>query len=222
MIWSGRRRGLAIAFLSVAVLGLVVANLVKWGLLTWDTFKDHKDSLGAASSVVSMVVLTVGAVLSYFRFFHGRTFATRAELDLVVCVYSLPNGRMLHTISLSLKNVGGSAIWNPQPVIAITVTDDSGSHSADAINRWWDPLVPTDGAMRVAVVDTGETVRFPTYRDFDAQAWIVTYFASVTCDSGDVWKYVHIVRNVAPGIGDRAPDTGLNRMDTAPLRGPAG
>jgi len=221
MIWSGRRRGLAIAFLSVAALGLGVTNLVKHGFLTWDTLKDHKEALDGASSAISILVLTVGAVLSYFRFFHGRTFATRAELDLAVCVYSLPNGYLLHTISLSLKNVGGSAIWNPQPVIAITVADENGSRSAGLVNRWVDPLEPSDGAMRVAVVDTGETGRFPFQRTFDAQVWTVTYLASVTCDSGDVWKHVQIVRNVASGHGDQAPNTHLKRTDTALSRGPA-
>jgi hypothetical protein len=219
MIWSGRRRGLAIAFLSIAVLVLGVANLIKGGIITWDTLKDRKEGLDAASSVVSILVLTIGAILSYFRFFHGRTFATRAELDLAVCVHSLPDGRMLHAISLSLKNVGGSAIWNPQPVIAITVTDESGHHSVGTINQWVDPLEPTDGAKRVAVVDTGETGRFPTYRIFDAQVWVVTYLASVICDSGDVWKHVHIVRNVASGAGEGAPNTAAPADQKASLPG---
>lgn len=221
MVWSGRRRGLAIAFLSLGALGLGVANLVRHGILTWGTLSSHKDALAAASSAISILVLAVGAVLSYFRFFHGRTFATRAELDLAVCVYSLPNGRLLHTISLSLKNVGGSAIWNPEPVIAITIADESGSRAAGLIDRWIDPLEPTDGAMRVAIVDTGETGRFPFQRTFNAQVWTVTYLASVTCDSGDVWKYVHIVRNVASDAGDKAPNTHLKRTDTAHSRGPA-
>lgn len=221
MIWSGRRRGLAIAFLSTAALGLGVANLVKHGFLTVESLKDNKDALDGASSAISILVLTIGAVLSYFRFFHGRTFATRAELDLVVCVYSLPNGCMLHTISLSLKNVGASAIWNPQPVIAITVADEAGSRSGGLITRWMDPLEPSDGAMRVAVVDTGETGRFPFQRTFAAEVWTVTYLASVTCDSGDVWKHVHIVRNVAPSHGDQAPNTHLKRTDTALARGPS-
>lgn len=204
MIWSGRRRGLAIAFLSVAILVLSVANLIKSGIITWDTLKAHKEALDATSSFVNIIVVIVGAVLSYFRFFHGRTLATRAELDLNVCVHSLPSGLMLHTISLSLKNVGGSAIWNPRPAVAVLVSDESGSQPIDTIDHWKDSLELTDGALRVAVVDTGETGRFQTYRTFHAQAWVVTYFARVSCDSGDVWKCVQIVRNVALDTGGPA------------------
>jgi hypothetical protein len=180
-------------------VALALANLVKRDFLTWKMLADHKDGLDAASSAIGILVVTAGAVLSYFRFFHGRTFSTRAELDLVVKVYALPNGRLLHTISLSLKNVGGSAIWNPQPLISILLSDADGSRDAGTIDRWFDPLQTDDGTLRVSVIDTGETGRFPTKMTFDATVWTVTYMASITCDSGDVWKHVHIVCNAPSG-----------------------
>jgi hypothetical protein len=133
MIWSGRRRGLIIALLSGAAIGLVLANLVKQGVVTWATLETHKDGLAAAQSVVSITVVLVAAVLSYFRFFHGRTFSTRAELDLTVRVFSLPNGQLMHAISLALRNIGGAAIWDPQPVMSMTITDAEGPRHAGTI-----------------------------------------------------------------------------------------
>lgn len=195
MIWSGRRRGFAIAFLSCLAVTLAIANLAKRGILTWDKLADKKDALAAASSALGILVILVGAVLSYFRFFHGRTFSTRAELDLSVRVLLLPNGHLMHVISLSLKNVGGSAIWNPQPLVTMSVTDSDGRRDAGTITSWFDPLQHADGTRRVSVVDTGETGSFLAQRIFEPSVWTVTYMASVTCETGDVWKQVHITRN---------------------------
>jgi hypothetical protein len=197
VIWSGRRRGFAIAFLSSAAFVLVLANLAKRGVLTWDTLKAHKEALESASSGLSILVVFVGAVLSYFRFFHGRTFSTRAELDMTVQVYSLPNRLMLHVIALELKNIGGSAIWDPQPFVSMTIHGPEGTRPGGEISEWPDVLPAYDAGPHTFVVDTGETARFAAQRTFDPGDWSVTYMASVRCDSGDIWKHIKIVRNAS-------------------------
>src|SRR5688500_17068781 len=99
MTWTGRRRVLAVAILSVLATALLLANLVRHAVLTWEAVNTHKESLDAASSVLAILVLGIGSVLSYFRFFHGRTFSTRGEVDFQVDVHSLPSGHLLHLIT---------------------------------------------------------------------------------------------------------------------------
>jgi len=198
MIWSGPRRATAIATLSSVAIVLALANLIKEGYITWDILRDRKDALNAAASAINILVVLVGAVLSYFRFFRGRTFSTRADLDLSVEVIPLPDNRRLHAITFRVKNVGNTPIWNPRPIIEISLLGPTGSQHFGVINSWSDVLSAPDGPLRVAVLDPGETGTFATRREFDADVWVVTYAASVTCDSGDVWKHVRLVRNAAP------------------------
>jgi hypothetical protein len=197
MTWSGPRRATAIAALSVAVLVLALANLVKGGYITWEVLGRRKDALAAAASVTNILVVLVGAVLSYFRFFRGRTFSTRADLDLSVEVIPLPNSRHLHAITFRVKNMGSMPIWDPRPIIEISLLGPRGREYFGVVSSWYDVLAEPDRSLRVAVLDPGETGTFATQREFDSDIWVVTYAASVSCDSGDVWKHVCLVRNAA-------------------------
>ena len=104
-----------IAVLTLAALGLGIANLVKDGLITEAVLKEKKDAIEAAASIVTTVLILLGAIFSYFRFFRGRTLAVRAEISIEVSVHGTPRDSNLHAIRVLVKNVGASAIWEPSP-----------------------------------------------------------------------------------------------------------
>jgi hypothetical protein len=193
-----RWRGHVIVGLTTLAFVLAVANLVKADYLTWDALAARRDALAAAASIVTTAVLLTGAVLSYFRFFRGRTLSVRAEISLIAIPLNAPDGRFLHTLTLQLKNVGSMAIWDPVPRIAIHAHTHSGVEDRGIIEHWYDPLEAPDGRKRIAVVDAGETAQFFTHQSFPPTDWAVTYIATVTCDTGDVWKCASTVANGAP------------------------
>jgi hypothetical protein len=174
---------------------LLVANVIKHGLLSWHLLESRKDALSAANSALTICILAVGGVLSYFRFFRGRTFAVRGELDLKVDVLEAPTHEMLHVLTLSFRNVGTVPIWNPEPRIEIRGHLGSESSPLGSISQWFEPMARPDGRIRAAVLDAGEVGRFYTQRFVNTEYWAVTYYASIACETGDVWQCTATVLN---------------------------
>jgi hypothetical protein len=78
--WLTHHRDVVIPALVILATVLVLANLMKYKLLTASVLASNKDALAALSSAVSIIAISAGAVFSYYRFFRGRTFYSRAEL----------------------------------------------------------------------------------------------------------------------------------------------
>src|ERR1700678_1114938 len=117
--WLTRHRDVTIPALVVVVAALVLANLMRYKLLTATALASNKDSLSALSSAVSVIPIIAGSVFSYYRFFRGRTFFCRAELKVNVTVIPTGTGVNLHAVALEVKNIGSLSIWDPIPVIRI-------------------------------------------------------------------------------------------------------
>lgn len=58
------------------------------------------------SNLVSAAAILCTALLAYFRFFRGRTFARRAVLEVNITVLTAPYDGSLHTIVAKVTNVG--------------------------------------------------------------------------------------------------------------------
>jgi len=183
------------AVLGAVALLLLAANAVKYGFLSWQWLDDHGDALDAAYSAVSIVAILVGGLLAYYRFFRGRTLATRAELSIDVDVLEAPHRRFMHAITVRVKNVGTVTIWEPRPII------DGVEHRADGmerrfqIARWYEPSETSGDPPQVGLLDSGESGDFFAQRTFDADVWAVTYAPTVRCASGDSWTKLKTVAN---------------------------
>jgi len=94
----------AILLLGTAAL---VVPIILWGIGLLDSggIPDSKDGLGAVSAYVTMALVTLGALASYFRFFYGRTLVERAKLTLEVDVVSDGDAN-IHAARLVVENVG--------------------------------------------------------------------------------------------------------------------
>jgi hypothetical protein len=193
MIWTARRRTTTIAALSLTAATLGLANLIKYGHVSWQFLADRKDALAAANSAVSILVLIVGGMLAYFKFFRGRTFSVRADIELSANVIPAPDGERLHVLNLSVRNVGTVAMWDPRARLLVYVNADW--NEPQVVDRWEEKLHAQDTRRRSAVLDSGETGYFVTHTLFPPSVWAVTYIAEVTCDSGDVWQRVTTVSN---------------------------
>ena len=100
-------------------------DLWKYGFLRPKLAADYKDAVDVWSKAASSAILLTGAVLSYFRFFYGRTLSRRADVALAVTSILDPRGDRLHSAIVTVKNVGTVTIWHPKPSIEVRLHCDA-------------------------------------------------------------------------------------------------
>jgi hypothetical protein len=192
--WLTRHREIAIPGLVVLAGILILANLLKYGLLTPTVLSANKDALSALSSVVTIVGLLVGGVLSYYRFFRGRTFHSRAELKITVTVIPAETGTNMHVVVLDVKNIGTLSIWNPVPSMRVQLYGPNGVEDR-VYDSWSEARSPKGEGGTLAVIDSGEAASFWTELNVPDTVWAVFYTAFVHSERGEIWKQVSVVKN---------------------------
>lgn len=188
-------RALATPVFSLILAILLCAYARKLGVLSTFWLASHKDALAAVNSVVSATAVLVAGVLAYYRFFRGRTFATRAELAIDVKLINGPESKLLHVITVSIKNVGTVTIWDPHPVIDLTMRHVDGTKTSATISDWYEAPDKVGESPRLSALDSGETGDFFTLQFFDSNIWAVTYAVTVSCATGDTWIKLRTVEN---------------------------
>lgn len=192
--WLTRYREIVIPALATVVSILVLGNLIKYKLLTASALGANKEALGALSSAVSIIAISLGAIFSYYRFFRGRTFYSRAELRIDVTVIPQKTGTNMHAIIVEVKNIGTLPIWNPSLVLAIVESGPDGERER-VLDKWSEVKSPKGESGTAAVIDSGETAPFWTAIEVAESTWAVFYTAFVHSDAGEIWKRVSVVKN---------------------------
>lgn len=192
--WYIRHRDTIIPLLAVAAATLLLVNLMKDGVLTPSRLKDNKDALAALQSVVQVVVISLGAVFSYYRFFRGRTFVARADVELCADVFGAGSDAYLHAIRIEFKNLGTVSIFDPRPVLNVQyygptpVKDENWSD-------WREASLPDRSRLSYAVVDSGETASYSASHEVPKTIWVVEYTVFITDTDGVTWKRSVTVAN---------------------------
>ena len=192
--WLTRNREIAVSSLATIVAILILADLIKYRWLTASSLAINKDALAALSSSVSVIAICVGAVFSYYRFFRGRTFYSRAELKIEVTVIPRDAAVNMHAVIVEVKNIGTLPIWSPSLVLTVVQHGPNGE-KAEVLDSWSIARSPRGEAGTVAVIDSGETAPFWTDLEFSSDIWAVFYTAFVHSGEGEIWKKVMAVRN---------------------------
>lgn len=195
MKWLTKHRETLVPLLVAAVLVLTLANLVRHEVLTASRLAGNKDSLAALSSAINIVVLLIGAVFSYYRFFRGRTFFSRAEVSITVDVIDTSEEFYLHFICIEIKNIGTLSIWNPLPTVEVTF-EGPQQIKPQLWNRWHEASVDQNKKEQFTVIDSGETASFVNYHRVAKSVWAVGYAAFVQAESGEIWKRAIMAPNI--------------------------
>jgi hypothetical protein len=180
--------------LSVAVVVLLVAVAFRLGLISAPRLVENKDLVDVSTKILGALILTLGAVASYFRFFKGRTLSPRLKIDAAVEVFPIDSSRNLHVLSVEVANVGSVSIWGLQPRVEIHYHGDEERREED-IGDWWTPLDQRDGTPRLRMLDTGESSQFVVHREVPREVWAVTYFTRISLSSGHSWDRVTTASN---------------------------
>jgi len=120
-----------------------------------------KDALAASNSIITMTILIIGAVFSYYRFFKGRTLSLRVDLVLSVTIHSTQEQYLIHAITLTAKNVGNSTIWYPTPQITVRIHGPKRKEEIRNVDDWWEL---NENPHLAPIIDAGETVFFFTHQ----------------------------------------------------------
>lgn len=199
--WLTKNRETVIPGLVVVVLGLSLAILLKYGMLTRSRLEDNKEALAALNYAVGILVVVFGGVLSYYRFFRGRTFVARAEPELSVQVLPTTDDFNIHAVTLRLKNIGNLPIWDPVPRVEVHREGPDGS-----VTETWEEWVEAEIADQqddgIAVVDPGESVSFINHVRVPTEVWAVSYIAFFRGSGGQVWKCSATTSNIVQRTGD--------------------
>ena len=203
MKWLLRNRETLFPALSAVALALLIALLVREDILTASKLAENKDALGALSSSVSMILLTIGGIFSYYRFFRGRTFFARADINIKVTVIDADSDELIHFVVIEIKNIGTLPIWNPVPVVDVTAIDGN-EESSERWDNWVEGSL-NRGTELHTVVDSGEDASFFNTHRVPKSVCAVSYIAYVTAESGETWKKAVMVQN--KGSSKQAGDT---------------
>jgi hypothetical protein len=177
------------------VISLLFANAWKYRIVSVDWLKEQKDALSALSSIITMLILLAGSVFSYYRFFRGRTLSLRLEIGIDVSVHKTTKPFFIHAITVIAKNVGSSTIWNPTPHVTVHIHGPDTIAQEREITGWWEEPIIEDRKLLAPVIDSGETVTFFAHQEIPADAWAVTYTASLRTDNGDSWFAAKTISN---------------------------
>jgi hypothetical protein len=180
--------------LIVAVCSLAIANLLKHGVAVKSAIVQNKDFIDAISKILGATALAIGAVASYYRFFRGRTFAAKADLNLEVAVYETDQDFRLHVINLEVTNLGPVPISEPRPQIDVYLYGPSGTKKY-SIDKWWHPLDEDGEADNVSLIDSQESSQFHSSQHIPNEIWAVLYVARVESDRNDTWSRAITVSN---------------------------
>jgi hypothetical protein len=186
----------ATPILQAILAALLLVYFHKVGILSLDWLKTNNDALAAISSLCSTVALVVASILAYYRFFRGRTLTTRAELSIDINAIHGPENIILHSISVSAKNIGTVTIWDPQLIVYVSARHDDGHVSESKIDQWCDfSGGRINTKVLLSTIDSGESADFSAENCFDGDVWAVTYTAILSCTTGDSWLKKRTVRS---------------------------
>jgi len=182
------------------VLGLLIAvtfvfGLYRHGFFDWDLLKRHHESWGALNSIVTIAALVVGFILSYYRFFAGRTFACRADLTVRGSQAITPAGGKLHGVTVVVKNVGTLPIYDAELRLMVTDLDTSGKRRQKKVEKWTanGPFLPVGSHF---VIDPGESDEFYAVHEVGVNVYASHYVATVRDSKHNVWRGYKLI---APG-----------------------
>jgi hypothetical protein len=192
--WLTRNREAIVPLLIVVVATLILVNLIKHGLLTVSGLASNKDALAALNSSVSIIVIAVGALFSYYRFFRGRTFYARAELNIQVTVIDTPEDFNIHVVTLIIKNIGTLSIWEPMPILKTYEQGPKGVTS-QIWDNWRESSPSENETEMLAVIDSGEIAYFTHHHRVSKEVWAVTFSAYVRSHTNEMWKNSITVKN---------------------------
>jgi hypothetical protein len=190
------RRYNSVFILAVLILVLLLLISVKYSILTKPVIVANKDFIGVLKDLLTILAIIVGALLSYFRFFSGRLFSEKADIDIKCSVIETPQKTLFHILTVSMTNKSNITIWHPEAKLVIRKFSPDKNQNEELVDDFYESDHFKNDKMD-AIIDSGETASYVIWREFETKVWAVAYSVEITSDSGRKWQKDFTVANAA-------------------------
>lgn len=177
-------------WLLLLLFALVIAVLFKRNTLSFTILEDHHNVLNGVYTITLIVVLIVGSIVSYLRFFKGRLWKPKLVISPTAGVVQLKDDNF-HWIDIGLENKGSVAIWN------YTVDLTADYHTKDTPGCQKPEFHSMARSIREGelVIDIGETAFEHATIRVPKSVEVVTYKIVMTSSDGAKWDRCITISN---------------------------
>jgi hypothetical protein len=179
--------------LVAVIVILIVAYLIKLGLIDPRRLGADKDSIAAIGSICTTLTVLVTGVFAYHRFFRGRTFTLRLDVNCEVTMVDGPHPASLGLLTVSVKNIGNVTVWDPQVSANVTYRYLDGRTVREPVAWPEDAVVRASRRRKVTAIDPGECSTFSAEIFIDKDVWALTQRVDVAC-GGHHWSAIRVQR----------------------------
>jgi len=176
----------------IAVLLLLCAPF-KAGLISFADIVNKKDFIDAFSKIITSLVLIIGGVLSYIKFFKGRVLKPKIDIHLKTGAFATKE-KILHWLEIAIENKGSVAVWNyTLELFAIPYPNrESPTNISDSV-------IASDVEDQEHLVDVGETAFEHAVIELKKETFAYTFEIILTDDRGTKWRRCVTVKNAESG-----------------------
>ena len=185
-----------VAIGAVILIGLLIANLFRYGFVSFAVFANNKDAIDATTTIITTLLIILAAIASYFRFIRGRVFSASAELTIKVDQHQLPSKTSLNVIEVTVKNIGAFAIWEPE-IFLFAVLHGIETPSTPEKVATWDGLNDANLEERFSVINPNESITHFAFHRVPNIGFASSYIAQLRIPNGATWETVASVSNKA-------------------------
>lgn len=97
--------------ISIIIFLLFLINL-KYSFITIETIEKRKDLIDGISKMISSLILIIGAILTYIKFFKGSTLTEKLAIVIQGRIIKFDKESNYHLIDIEFKNTGLVPIRN--------------------------------------------------------------------------------------------------------------
>ena len=174
---------------------MLIGVIIKQNIITSSLLVSNSPLIAVIKDIITILAIIAGAILSYFKFFAGRTFSAKADIEFDVSLIESPNKNILHFVSVTILNVGNLTIWNPEAKIVIKQFNDNKSNDALIVDEFQSKSYFKDKGKSEPVIDVGEKGYYMIWHEFEPSTWAVTYTVEVTSSGGQKWQKTITIAN---------------------------
>ncbi len=187
---------IATSLITVLILFLIFV-LGTWFFITkWEHELIRKKELFATlRELLTVIAIIGGGFLTYFRFFKGRIFSEKADVEITVQLIETPNDSILHSVNCFLINKGSTTIWNPTTRIGIKRFYINNTITQEVVDGIREKSFFDEREFDRYFVDPGEKIIFLNQQEHDYNVWAVLYEIEISSKSKATWKTATLVNN---------------------------
>lgn len=192
IIWLHRNRFEIFTILLFIILALLGVLIIKNHDLNKVEYEEYKRLTDIVSNVLSILLISIGAILSYFKFFKGRILQENIELVGFAKVVETDEKHNSVFCNIKVKNIGNIALVNPKSYMKVEfLTDESIKEEKEIdLNEEY-----SNQSNSWVIIEPRAHYNVHSFHKVDKSVWAFRYTFHLTSDRKNTWLRVITVFN---------------------------